>query len=81
MFLSAFGFQDRLTVRNLNDNSDIIPRSLAYRNIPNVCMIFWLKIRHFIKDKVDKKLLEIIPHPKHIKRGLINALDEEDGER
>lgn len=52
----------------------------------------YLKILKFTEEKVEDKLIEILPHPKRVKRGLINGLgsifksitgnlDATDGER
>lgn len=130
-FPFVLGYEEKISLRNLQDNIGIIPIKLGTAkikeyshtlilfydlnllidevnrlhdqtiNISNIILVNkyyysetfnYLQILNVTMTKTETKLLEIIPHPKRIKRGLINGigsifkaitgnLDAADGER
>lgn len=78
---------NKLYIKSKNISETIIPNSEYLFETSN-----YFKILKLIQDRVETKIVEILPHPNRIKRGLINALgsvfkavsgnlDASDGER
>lgn len=79
-------------INQLNSKSDNLTKVIEGNGEYKNETINHVKILHLIKERVDSKINEILPHPKRIKRGLINGLgsifksisgnlDASDGER